>query len=841
MPSHPLSLVLSKLRPHAARLLAAFAVLLVPAAALAQVTYTGTAANQNFGSVAVGSTSAPQTFSFSVAAGTTIGSIGVMTQGVPNLDFASASGETCTAKTYTSAATCTLNVTFTATAPGTRPGGVVFFSATGSTGTVLGQVLVHGIRSGPMISFGAPVLSPHAPFSFPANAQGLAIDGDDNLFTAGLDGSSIVKFNCSASCTSGSLYWGGVGAQVESLAMDGAGNLSAAIEFTSNPNYPRNDYAVVKIPPGGGAATYLTTTGAGTFDGNPQGVPISLAVDGADNVYLAHITETQYLNAVFPASGSGEVTQNLTVGGQPINGLAAPMVFDGAGNMYAHVGCNIFEFPAGQSEGTELQEAPICMDGIVLDAEGNLYGTSQDVARFYELGPGASSWNELIDLGTPTGPGDYTVGYPVQLVMDGRDNLFEMAYKPGDPHSNPTPFGTFFGLSLPQSPTLNFATPTGVGTDDKADGTKQVEVKNIGNAPLELSAVTFPADFTGSTGYSDECTSSSSVSVGGECTLRVNFLPENTGPLSENVLLTDNALNVSGAQQSIAVSGTGIADNAAIITTPTAGSKLSGSSVTFTWTGGVGATQYHLLAGTWGPGAANVYDSYGIAPATTSVTIPMPTGGVTLFVRLWQELDGVDQYAVYTYAEVGTLTPAVISSPTSGSTLTATNVTFNWAGSSSPAEYVFRAGTTGQGSKDLYDSGGITATSQTISDPANGITIYVQLWQLINSTWQVSYYTYTESGTPTPAVVTSPSPGSTLTGTSITFNWAGGAGPIAYQFLVGTHGVGSGNLLNTYQTHATSATVTIPSNGERIWVRLNQEINGVWTSTDYTYTADSTP
>ena len=89
--------------------------------------------------------------------------------------------------------------------------------------------------------------------------------------------------------------------------------------------------------------------------------------------------------------------------------------------------------------------------------------------------------------------------------------------------------------------------------------------------------------------------------------------------------------------------------------------------------------------------------------------------------------------------------------------------------------------------------------------------------------------------------MTSPAPGSTPTGASVTFNWAGGAGPIAYQFLVGTHGVGSGNLLNTYQTHATSATVTVSANGETVDVRLNQEINGVWTSTDYTYTASGPP
>jgi hypothetical protein len=98
--------------------------LLLPAAA--QVTYTGTTATQNFDSQAIGS---PKTvsLSFSVAAGTTVGSIGVLTQGAPNLDFTSAAGTTCTAKTYSSAATCVVEVIFKPKAAGLRMGAVVFF------------------------------------------------------------------------------------------------------------------------------------------------------------------------------------------------------------------------------------------------------------------------------------------------------------------------------------------------------------------------------------------------------------------------------------------------------------------------------------------------------------------------------------------------------------------------------------------------------------------------------------------------------------------------------------------------------------------------------------------
>jgi hypothetical protein len=126
---------------------------LLPVAALAQVSYTGTAATQNFGSQAIGSASAARTFNFSVAAGTTVGSIGVVTQGAPNLDFTSATGGTCALQTYSSATTCTVNVTFKPIAAGLRMGAVVFFSAAGNTGTILGSVPIYGIGTGPQIAF----------------------------------------------------------------------------------------------------------------------------------------------------------------------------------------------------------------------------------------------------------------------------------------------------------------------------------------------------------------------------------------------------------------------------------------------------------------------------------------------------------------------------------------------------------------------------------------------------------------------------------------------------------------------------------------------------------------
>jgi hypothetical protein len=49
--------------------------------------------------------------------------------------------------------------------------------------------------------------------------------------------------------------------------------------------------------------------------------------------------------------------------------------------------------------------------------------------------------------------------------------------------------------------------------------------------------------------------------------------------------------------------------------------------------------------------------------------------------------------------------------------------------------------------------------------------------------------------------------------------------------------LGSDSIYYSGVTTATSETVTVPTNGAKLYVRLYQMINGVWQSTDYTYTA----
>jgi hypothetical protein len=85
----------------------------------------------------------------------------------------------------------------------------------------------------------------------------------------------------------------------------------------------------------------------------------------------------------------------------------------------------------------------------------------------------------------------------------------------------------------------------------------------------------------------------------------------------------------------------------AVITAPAASSTLSGSTVTFIWSAATGATSYWLDVGTVA-GGFNLY-TQGEGLLTSQSVSGLPTGGSTIFVRLWSAINGIWQYNDYTY------------------------------------------------------------------------------------------------------------------------------------------------------------------------------------------------
>ena len=298
---------------------------------------------------------------------------------------------------------------------------------------------------------------------------------------------------------------------------------------------------------------------------------------------------------------------------------------------------------------------------------------------------------------------------------------------------------------------------------------------------------------------------------------------------------------MNGAWQSVDYTYTEAGSPApAVLSTPSPGSVLSGSSATFSWTSGSGPTAYELWLGTTGVGSSNVFNSGSLS--TTSVSVNgIPTTGVTLYARIWSLISGRWQSIDYTYTESGTPVLAALTTPTPGSALSGASATFSWTAGSGPTAYELWLGTSGVGSSNVVNTGPLSTTSVTANSiPTNGVTLFARMWSYVSGRWQSIDYTYTESGSPTLAALTSPAPSSTLTGSSATFTWSAGAGPTAYQLWLGTTGVGSANIFNSGSLTATSDTVnSIPTTGAKLYARMWSYVSGKWQSVDYTYTTAS--
>jgi hypothetical protein len=212
-----------------------------------------------------------------------------------------------------------------------------------------------------------------------------------------------------------------------------------------------------------------------------------------------------------------------------------------------------------------------------------------------------------------------------------------------------------------------------------------------------------------------------------------------------------------------------------------------------------------------------------------NLTVPSLNSGDTLTATLLLNSPVITNVQAATTTDIVEPTPATLT-PSTG-TLSPSQL-FSWNNGVGPVDFELLLGTTGVGASDLYSSGITKATSVTVSIPSSGVTVYATLKQLINGTWQASHCTLTESGSPTLATLT-PSTG-TLS-PSQTFTWNNGIGPVDFFLSLGTTGAGSSDLYSSGITKATSATVSIPSNGVNVYATFRQLISGTWQVTRYTF------
>jgi sugar lactone lactonase YvrE len=484
-------------------------------------------------STPVGTTSAVQTatVTFPATGSGTLGAISVVTQGATGLDFVVASGGTCSVgMTVVSGEACTVNYTFAPTRASTRLGGIVVAD---SSGNALANSYVSGLGTGPQIAF--PAVNSNAVTTTLAsggnNVEGVAVDGSGDVFYSNASANTIVELvavNGAIPPSPSAVTFAANGTPV-ALAVDGSGNLYAA-GFNGN----MTEYVAINGSLAANPVRRSFTTGMV----NPQ----SIAVDRNGNVYIGdagsnRVLELSPVNGVIPTSAAPAV---IGSGYQAVFGVAV----DTAGDVFVsdHGAKMVYELMA---VGGSLPANPTVNGvgsgfsiplGLSVDALGDVYVSDQgskSVKEVVAVNGAVSPSSTILTLGS-----GFTT--PVNSAIDANGNL----YIADNANSNVREF------NVVAAPALTYAN-TAVGSSSTAQG---VVVENIGNAALTVASLTASANFN--LGGAGGTCATGSLGVAARCNLSIVFAPAMAGmPLSGTVNLTDNSVNVVGAVQTVALSG----------------------------------------------------------------------------------------------------------------------------------------------------------------------------------------------------------------------------------------------------------------------------------------------
>ncbi|MGH1543634.1 MAG: C25 family cysteine peptidase [Arenicella sp.] len=323
----------------------------------------------------------------------------------------------------------------------------------------------------------------------------------------------------------------------------------------------------------------------------------------------------------------------------------------------------------------------------------------------------------------------------------------------------------------------------------------------------------------------------------------------NIFPLGETIVTwtaRDTFSNESSATQTVTVSLPTV--NKATLVSPVPGTTLSSDNVEFEWTSVTDAQYYAIWVGTDGVGSFNVVQDNLIDAATTRKTLQgLPNDGSNVYVRLWTRKGGQWRYNDYQYtAYTGSVTSVVkasLTSPANNSVLTGLSTVFSWNSVPEAQAYLLYFGTR-KGSRNLgsrFSIGNDTHSMTVANLPNDGSKVHVRLFTRKDNIWRTNDFEFTAySGVdnrPDVATLLSPTPNSTLSGTSVNFQWED-AGASLYQILVGStpgnYDIVFSNLQDFQITLA-----NLPNDNSTVYVRLRTLKNGIWQHRDYQYQAAS--
>ena len=272
-----------------------------------------------------------------------------------------------------------------------------------------------------------------------------------------------------------------------------------------------------------------------------------------------------------------------------------------------------------------------------------------------------------------------------------------------------------------------------------------------------------------------------------------------------------------------------------MIVSPPNEAWLPNNSIAFQWTGMGVFTACTLSVSAIAPGDTDILGE-ALGAGTSLLVTNLPWGIGYIYVRIGSKTSSGWLYVDYTYIAPFPL-PGALISPTNGSTLPGSTVTFQWSAAIGGSQYWLYVSKVAPGSGDLDSINAGSQTALTLTNlPVDGSTIYVRLSSLLNGAWQYADYSFTAAGLPEVAMV-SPVNGSTLPGATVTFQWSGAVGATQYWLYVSSLAPGGQEIYSGSQGTNTSKTLTnIPTNGSKLYIRLWCETGASWQFSDYSYT-----
>jgi hypothetical protein len=563
-----------------------------------------------FGSTAIG-TPLTQTVYVKVNTALTVGSFGVPS-GYP--DFSAATSPNCPAGTAVVAGTnCTIVVTFSPVLGGRRSAPLNF---TDSGGNQFSESLV-GLGVAPITALLPGTISTTAGTGLPGNTGDMgsptkatlnsptrvAIDGQGNQYIADSLNNEVREIGAVSGTitrvagTGTAGFSGDAGAAnlaqlsaPSDVAVDGAGNLYIA--DTGN-----NRIRLIT------AATGIITTFAGTtsagFSGDgglanaaqltaPKGIALTpggllLIADTGNNVVRAVGLRSGQITT-FAGGGTGPFSGDG--GPAVVAGLSAPTavavdtknvvyVSDTGNQRVRQIANDLISTLAGtgtagfNGDGAAASTQLNNPSGLVADAASDVFVADASNNRVREISNGQVT--TVVGTGTAgyTGDGGSSINAaingPKGVTLDGKGNLVLA--------------GT--GNNVIRTVNVSAAAiqfpATSPGSNSAAS---TVLLSNIGNAPLTIASVTFPAPFVdNAAGMPTDCAGGNIVvASAANCQISVVFGPATPKQYSGTVTATDNSQGVAVATQTVAVSGTSayvFSASATLPKTATAGTNVS--------------------------------------------------------------------------------------------------------------------------------------------------------------------------------------------------------------------------------------------------------------------------